>query len=120
MSVTELQPPYVMCKCGGPAVVKKTQKPGENYGRRFYSCSIPRDDPSACNFFKWLDKPNNAGAPATKIPAPPTTYTIQKNQASTSSLDTEAILAKLDQIIVQQDIIATNLAALKTCIDIIN
>ncbi|XP_005919472.1 endonuclease 8-like 3 [Haplochromis burtoni] len=36
-----------------PAVLRVVHKEGENKGRQFYSCSLPRD--TKCNFFEWAD-----------------------------------------------------------------
>ncbi|KAK1904352.1 Endonuclease 8-like 3 [Dissostichus eleginoides] len=36
-----------------PAVLRAVHKEGENKGRQFYSCSLPRE--TKCNFFEWAD-----------------------------------------------------------------
>uniref|UniRef100_A0A3Q0R051 Endonuclease 8-like 3 n=1 Tax=Amphilophus citrinellus TaxID=61819 RepID=A0A3Q0R051_AMPCI len=36
-----------------PAVLRVVHKEGENKGRQFYSCSLPRE--TKCNFFEWAD-----------------------------------------------------------------
>ncbi|KAM6952157.1 endonuclease 8-like 3 [Lycodopsis pacificus] len=36
-----------------PAVLRTVHKDGQNKGRRFYACSLPRD--TKCNFFEWAD-----------------------------------------------------------------
>ncbi|KAM4586437.1 endonuclease 8-like 3 [Fundulus diaphanus] len=36
-----------------PTVLRVVHKEGENKGRRFYSCSLPREN--KCNFFQWAD-----------------------------------------------------------------
>ncbi|KAK5864475.1 hypothetical protein PBY51_015714 [Eleginops maclovinus] len=36
-----------------PAVLRAVHKDGENKGRQFYSCSLPRE--TKCNFFEWAD-----------------------------------------------------------------
>ncbi|KAM3866589.1 endonuclease 8-like 3 [Diretmus argenteus] len=36
-----------------PAAIKVVHKDGENKGRRFYACSLPRE--TQCNFFEWAD-----------------------------------------------------------------
>ncbi|KAI4872404.1 hypothetical protein NFI96_009979 [Prochilodus magdalenae] len=36
-----------------PTVLRVVSKPGENRGRQFYTCSLPRG--SQCNFFEWAD-----------------------------------------------------------------
>uniref|UniRef100_A0A3B5M8B1 Endonuclease 8-like 3 n=1 Tax=Xiphophorus couchianus TaxID=32473 RepID=A0A3B5M8B1_9TELE len=36
-----------------PSVLRVVHKEGENKGRRFYSCSLPREN--KCNFFQWAD-----------------------------------------------------------------
>ncbi|XP_054453448.1 endonuclease 8-like 3 [Anoplopoma fimbria] len=38
---------------GRPAVLRVVHKDGENKGRQFYSCSLPRE--TKCNFFEWAD-----------------------------------------------------------------
>ncbi|XP_029918359.1 endonuclease 8-like 3 isoform X2 [Myripristis murdjan] len=38
---------------GRPAVLKVVHKEGENKGRQFYVCSLPKE--SKCNFFEWAD-----------------------------------------------------------------
>lgn len=42
------------CQHGKPCV-KLTARTGENSGREFYKCSLPRDSGEQCDFFKWLD-----------------------------------------------------------------
>ena len=43
-----------MCKCGEPKVLRKTQKPGVNQGREFYTC--PKRQGEQChNSFMWAD-----------------------------------------------------------------
>ncbi|KAG7518498.1 endonuclease 8-like 3 [Solea senegalensis] len=36
-----------------PAVLRVVHKDGENKGRQFYACSLPRE--TKCNFFEWAD-----------------------------------------------------------------
>ncbi|CAK6968307.1 endonuclease 8-like 3 [Scomber scombrus] len=36
-----------------PAVLRVVHKEGENKGRQFYACSLPRE--TKCNFFEWAD-----------------------------------------------------------------
>ncbi|XP_038555581.1 endonuclease 8-like 3 [Micropterus salmoides] len=36
-----------------PAVLRVVHKDGENKGRQFYTCSLPRE--TKCNFFEWAD-----------------------------------------------------------------
>ncbi|XP_011609254.1 endonuclease 8-like 3 [Takifugu rubripes] len=36
-----------------PATLRVVHKQGENKGRRFYACSLPREN--KCNFFEWAD-----------------------------------------------------------------
>nr|XP_046262362.1 endonuclease 8-like 3 [Scatophagus argus] len=36
-----------------PAVLRVVHKEGENKGRQFYACSLPRE--AKCNFFEWAD-----------------------------------------------------------------
>ncbi|XP_074530606.1 endonuclease 8-like 3 [Halichoeres trimaculatus] len=36
-----------------PAVLRTVQKDGDNKGRQFYSCSLPRE--TKCDFFEWAD-----------------------------------------------------------------
>ncbi|KAM4555131.1 endonuclease 8-like 3 [Odontesthes bonariensis] len=36
-----------------PAVLRVVHKEGENKGRQFYTCSLPRE--TKCNFFEWAD-----------------------------------------------------------------
>ncbi|XP_037531397.1 endonuclease 8-like 3 [Nematolebias whitei] len=36
-----------------PAVLRVVHKEGDNKGRRFYTCSLPRE--TKCNFFEWAD-----------------------------------------------------------------
>ncbi|XP_044061868.1 endonuclease 8-like 3 isoform X2 [Siniperca chuatsi] len=36
-----------------PAVLRVVNKEGENKGRQFYACSLPRE--TKCNFFEWAD-----------------------------------------------------------------
>ncbi|KAM8908576.1 endonuclease 8-like 3 isoform 2-T2 [Spinachia spinachia] len=36
-----------------PAVLRAVHKDGDNKGRRFYACSLPRE--TKCNFFEWAD-----------------------------------------------------------------
>uniref|UniRef100_A0A8C9YC16 Endonuclease 8-like 3 n=1 Tax=Sander lucioperca TaxID=283035 RepID=A0A8C9YC16_SANLU len=36
-----------------PAVLRAVHKEGENKGRQFYACSLPRE--TKCNFFEWAD-----------------------------------------------------------------
>ncbi|KAM9849506.1 endonuclease 8-like 3 [Aulostomus maculatus] len=36
-----------------PAVLRLVHKDGENKGRQFYTCSLPRE--TKCNFFEWAD-----------------------------------------------------------------
>ncbi|XP_071765332.1 endonuclease 8-like 3 [Centroberyx gerrardi] len=38
---------------GRPAVLRVVHKEGENKGRQFYVCSLPRE--TKCNFFEWAD-----------------------------------------------------------------
>ncbi|CAN9514607.1 unnamed protein product [Ophioblennius macclurei] len=38
---------------GRPAVLRVVHKDGENKGRHFYGCSLPRE--TKCNFFEWAD-----------------------------------------------------------------
>ncbi|KAL0974315.1 hypothetical protein UPYG_G00218720 [Umbra pygmaea] len=38
---------------GLPAVVRLVTKQGDNKGRQFYTCSLPRE--KQCNFFEWAD-----------------------------------------------------------------
>lgn len=41
------------CYCGKPWVQRTTQKPGPNFGRKFWTCAF-----SKCNFFAWCDGEN--------------------------------------------------------------
>ncbi|XP_054887013.1 endonuclease 8-like 3 [Poeciliopsis prolifica] len=48
-------PPSAPC-CSShrrPTVLRVVHKEGENKGRQFYSCSLPREN--KCNFFQWAD-----------------------------------------------------------------
>ncbi|XP_077466430.1 endonuclease 8-like 3 [Stigmatopora argus] len=38
---------------GRPALLRVVHKEGDNKGRRFYTCSLPRE--TKCNFFEWAD-----------------------------------------------------------------
>eukprot|EP01038_Epipyxis_sp_PR26KG_P010649 gene10649-14301_t len=42
------------CNCNIPSDLKSSKTEG-NFGRKFYCCSLLRDDPSRCNFFQWED-----------------------------------------------------------------
>ncbi|XP_060936007.1 endonuclease 8-like 3 [Limanda limanda] len=39
---------------GRPAVLRVVHKDGENKGRQFYGCTLPRE--TKCNFFEWADQ----------------------------------------------------------------
>lgn len=39
----------------GKRCVKLTARTGDNAGREFYKCSLPRDGGEQCDFFEWLD-----------------------------------------------------------------
>lgn len=39
----------------GKACVKLTARTGDNAGREFYKCSLPRDGSDQCSFFQWVD-----------------------------------------------------------------
>lgn len=39
----------------GQRCVKLTARTGDNAGREFYKCSLPRDGEEQCDFFQWLD-----------------------------------------------------------------
>ncbi|XP_067162434.1 DNA topoisomerase 3-alpha isoform X3 [Apteryx mantelli] len=49
-----------VCKCDQPAVTRTVQKDGPNKGRRFHTCSKPRDQ--QCGFFQWADENMAPGA----------------------------------------------------------
>jgi hypothetical protein len=42
-----------MCKCGEPKALRKTQKPGVNQGREFYTC--PKWTDQCQNVFEWVN-----------------------------------------------------------------
>jgi len=46
-----------MCSCGNESVQRTVVKQGENTGRLFFTCSLPRDNSSSCGFFQWADAP---------------------------------------------------------------
>ncbi|KAJ8015446.1 hypothetical protein DPEC_G00026200 [Dallia pectoralis] len=52
---TTQSPPRSPCcvSHGLPSVLRVVNKQGENKGRQFYTCSLPRE--RQCNFFKWAD-----------------------------------------------------------------
>ncbi|XP_029432031.1 DNA topoisomerase 3-alpha [Rhinatrema bivittatum] len=52
-----------VCMCGQPAVTRTVQKDGANQGRRFHTCSKPRDQ--QCGFFQWADENVPPGLPGT-------------------------------------------------------
>lgn len=39
----------------GKRCVKLAARNGDNAGREFYKCSLPRDSGEQCSFFQWLD-----------------------------------------------------------------
>lgn len=39
----------------GKRCVKLAARNGDNAGREFYKCSLPRDSEEQCSFFQWLD-----------------------------------------------------------------
>lgn len=43
-----------LCEHGKPCV-KLAARNGDNAGREFYKCSLPRDSEEQCSFFQWLD-----------------------------------------------------------------
>jgi DNA topoisomerase-3 len=48
------------CGCQQPTVERTVFKEGPNTGRKFWSCSKPRDE--GCGFFEWADGQQNGGA----------------------------------------------------------
>lgn len=50
----------VMCGCGEPSKLLTVSKEGPNKGRKFHSCSKPRD--SGCGFFQWADQPGSGSS----------------------------------------------------------
>jgi hypothetical protein len=60
----------VVCQCGNPVRTNVTRKPGNNFGKRFYSCAHWPNEELNCGYFKWHDdlvlSMNDTHAPATK------------------------------------------------------
>jgi hypothetical protein len=67
-----------MCDCGKPAVHLRTNKEGPNCGRYFFTCAIPRDDNSRCNYFCWEDE---VGTSTYGQDLPSRTFTAQSTSA---------------------------------------
>ncbi|KAM9833009.1 endonuclease 8-like 3 isoform 5-T5 [Syngnathus typhle] len=45
--------PPLCASHGRPALLRVVHKDGDNKGRRFYACTLPRE--AKCNFFQWAD-----------------------------------------------------------------
>lgn len=62
LNLTSEEPGAVQCKCGIAASQRTVQKDGPNKGRKFYTCSKPRED--QCGFFEWMDQTEASAASA--------------------------------------------------------